>query len=95
MLRHYGYAVSGQLAQTAISLAGLGAITRILGPGDYGTFVVLGTILTLLTVAASAGPSAAVLILAARNAEGRPWADRRCLADLDGHHRRCDALSCL
>lgn len=72
MLRQYGYAVSGQLAQAAISLAGLAAITRILGPGDYGTFVVLGTILTLLTIAASAGPSAAVLILAARNPKGRP-----------------------
>jgi O-antigen/teichoic acid export membrane protein len=72
MLRHYGYAVSGQVAQAAIALAGLAAITRILGPGDYGTFVVLGAILTLLAIAASAGPSAAVLILSAQNADGRP-----------------------
>jgi len=71
MLRNYGYAVSGQVAQTAIALAGLAAITRILGPGDYGTYIVLGAILTLLTIALSAGPAAAVLILAARNASGR------------------------
>lgn len=72
MLRHYGYAASGQVAQAVIALVGLAAVTRILGPGNYGTFVVLGTVLTLLAIAASAGPSAAVLIISARGAGDRP-----------------------
>lgn len=65
-LRNYGFAASGQAAQTAIALVGLVAMTRVLGPADYGVFVVLGTILTLASIAASAGPAAAVLVLSAR-----------------------------
>lgn len=68
MLRNYTYAASGQVAQTFIAVVGLVATTRLLGPMDYGAFVVLGTVLTLLGIAASAGPAAAVLVLSSRDA---------------------------
>lgn len=71
MIRQYSYAAAGQVSQAAIGLVGLALVTRILGPSDYGSYVVLGTLLTLLTVAMSAGPSAAVLILAARDPDQR------------------------
>jgi O-antigen/teichoic acid export membrane protein len=71
MLRHYSFAALGQIAQAGLALVGLVAITRILGPGPYGTFVVVGTVVTLLSIGLSAGPTAAVLILSARNEETR------------------------
>ena len=71
MLRHYGYATVGQVAQAGLALVGLVAITRILGPSSYGTFVVVGTVVTLMAIALSAGPTAAVLILSARNQDAR------------------------
>lgn len=71
MLRHYGYASLGQLAQAILALVGLAAATRLLGTESYGTYIVIGTFLTLLTIAVSAGPIAAVLILTARDPEGR------------------------
>ena len=73
MLRNYTYAASGQVAQTFIAVIGLVATTRLLGATDYGTFVVLGTVLTLLGIFASAGPAAAVLVLSSRDggASGR------------------------
>ena len=71
MLRHYSFAALGQIAQAGLALVGLVLITRILGPGLYGTFVVVGTVITLLAIALSAGPTAAVLILSARNPETR------------------------
>jgi O-antigen/teichoic acid export membrane protein len=67
MLRNYSYAAGGQIAQTVIAVIGLVATTRLLGTTDYGTFVVLGTVLTLLGIAASAGPAAAVLVLSSRD----------------------------
>jgi O-antigen/teichoic acid export membrane protein len=71
MLRNYGYAAGGQIAQTVIAVVGLMATTRLLGTANYGAFVVLGTILTLLGIFASAGPAAAVLILSSRDSGGR------------------------
>ncbi len=71
MLRLYGYAAGGQLAQALIALVSLAATTRVLGAESYGTFVVVSTVLTLLAIAVSAGPQAAVLILSARDAPGR------------------------
>jgi O-antigen/teichoic acid export membrane protein len=67
MLRNYSYAAGGQVAQTVIAVLGLVATTRLLGPADYGAFVVLGTVLTLLGVFVSAGPAAAVLVLSSRS----------------------------
>ena len=71
MLRLYSYAAGGQLAQAVIALVGLAATTRVLGPESYGTFVVVGTVLTLAAIVVSAGPQAAVLILSARDTQGR------------------------
>lgn len=71
MLRHYGYAATGQLASVALAVVALAIVTRTLGPDHYGTYLVLTTSIALLAVAVSAGPQAAALVIASREPSRR------------------------
>lgn len=71
MLRHYGYATVGQVGSVILAVLGLAIVTRRLGPTDYGSYIVLMTMVALLSVAVSAGPSAAALVISSRQPGSR------------------------
>ncbi len=71
MLRNYSYATAGQLVSVALSVVGLAIVTRTLGPENYGSYIILTTIVSLLAVFAGAGPQAAALIVSSREPDRR------------------------
>lgn len=71
MLRNYSYAAAGQFVSVALAVLALGIVTRSLGPADYGSYVILTAIVTLLATFAGAGPQAAALIVSSREPDRR------------------------
>jgi len=71
MLRNYSYAATGQLVSVALAIVALAVVTRTLGPANYGVYIILTTIVTLLATFAGAGPQAAALIVSSREPDRR------------------------
>jgi O-antigen/teichoic acid export membrane protein len=71
MLRNYSYAAAGQLISVALAIVALAIVTRTLGPANYGTYIILTTIVSLLAIFAGAGPQAAALIISSREPDRR------------------------
>ena len=71
MLRNYSYAAAGQFVSVALAIVALAIVTRTLGPANYGIYIILTTIVTLLATFAGAGPQAAALIVSSREPDRR------------------------
>jgi O-antigen/teichoic acid export membrane protein len=71
MLRNYSYAATGQLVSVALAVVALAIVTRSLGPANYGSYIILTAIVTLLATFAGAGPQAAALIISSREPDRR------------------------
>lgn len=71
MLRNYSYAAAGQVVSVALAVLALAVVTRTLGPANYGVYIILTTIVTLLATFAGAGPQAAALIVSSREPDRR------------------------
>jgi O-antigen/teichoic acid export membrane protein len=71
MLRNYSYAAAGQFVSVALAIVALAIVTRSMGPDNYGSYIILTTIVTLLATFAAAGPQAAALIVSSREPDRR------------------------
>jgi PST family polysaccharide transporter len=71
MLRNYSYAAAGQVVSVALAVVALAIVTRSMGPANYGSYVILTTIVTLLATFVGAGPQAAALIVSSREPDRR------------------------
>ena len=71
MLRNYSYAAAGQFVSVALAVVALAIVTRSMGPANYGSYIILTTIVTLLATFAAAGPQAAALIVSSREPDRR------------------------
>jgi O-antigen/teichoic acid export membrane protein len=71
MLRNYSYAAAGQFVSVALAIVALAIVTRSMGPANYGSYIILTTIVTLLATFAGAGPQAAALIVSSREPDRR------------------------
>ncbi len=71
MLRNYSYAAAGQFVSVALAIVALAVVTRTMGPANYGSYIILTTIVSLLAIFVGAGPQAAALILSSREPDRR------------------------
>jgi O-antigen/teichoic acid export membrane protein len=71
MLRNYSYAAAGQFVSVTLAVVALAIVTRTMGPANYGSYIILTTIVSLLAIFAGAGPQAAALIVSSREPDRR------------------------
>jgi O-antigen/teichoic acid export membrane protein len=70
--RSYALAATGQLIQVATSLIGVALLARLLGPADFGLFVLLSTVVILSTMVLISGLQWGSLAVGAKDERNYP-----------------------